>query len=663
MQKHKIYTFNAHFHSRFNLGGGFYFMNQKNNFESNDICLISPSEVLADTARKMFMDNYESYGIYTAVLDRAVILAKELIDKGTKIIISRKGTAELIKHKLDVPVVSIDTTLNDFLPILEQAKKYSGKIAFVEFNLLLPSLKTLCEISNIDAILFGYGESYEEYESCVWRAIKSGAELVIGGGVLLPKLTEENNIPFIMVENSTRSLEIAFENAKQLLHIKIQEQEKQDHFKFEMEKFKAVINSTHDSIIAMDELGNIIAFNPKADNLLDIKEQTNIKKLLPWYPFDKIVKSKEAKVNQILKFKDMLLTVNSTPLYVNGISKGVVATLHNVEEIQESEQKIRLNLYKKGHIAKHNFDDIISESPNMKDIVSIGKTYASTPYPILIYGETGTGKELLAQSIHNYSDRNKGPFVAINCATLSNNLLESELFGYEAGAFTGALRGGKAGLFEIAHGGTIFLDEIGEIPAETQVQLLRVLQEKEVRRIGGESLIPIDVRVICATNRNLLEEVSKNRFRRDLFYRISTLKIKLPPLRNRGKDIYLISESLLNSYIKNGNEKMLKKLRGFLNRLDGYQWPGNIRELANVVQRLVALSECMELNSITDDLLVETDYLHWCKEVSESSSNPEEYAVIKKALINNSYNRNNTAKELNMSRSTLWRKIKEYGIN
>ena len=233
----------------------------------------------------------------------------------------------------------------------------------------------------------------------------------------------------------------------------------------------------------------------------------------------------------------------------------------------------------KGHVAKYNFDDIIGDSPQIAKIKDIAKKMSKTNAAVLITGESGTGKELFAHSIHNYSERKDSPFVAINCAAIPENLLESELFGYEEGAFTGAKKGGKIGLFEFAHMGTLFLDEIEGMSPLLQIKLLRVIQEKEIMKIGGDKVIKIDVRLIAATNENLKSLMKEGKFRKDLYYRINTLPIMIPPLRERKEDISL----LMNKFIKEtgGEFRFSKQAK---EAFDFYNWEGNIREMKNYAE-------------------------------------------------------------------------------
>ena len=264
----------------------------------------------------------------------------------------------------------------------------------------------------------------------------------------------------------------------------------------------------------------------------------------------------------------------------------VLISVIDVSLIQKTEGNIRKALSSKGFLAKYKFGDMIMKSEKMFSLVKVAQQYAVSDKNILILGESGTGKEVMAQSIHNASPFVQGPFVALNCAALPENLIESELFGYEEGAFTGARKGGKPGMFELSHGGTLFLDEIGELPMPLQAKLLRSIQERCISRVGGDHLIPIRNRLICATNQNLEELVKQKKFREDLFYRISVLQIDLPPLRERKEDIPLFVEQ----YCKNFHLDH-EKVAALGLALTRHDWPGNVRELENVLDRLFVLSQ------------------------------------------------------------------------
>ncbi|MGE4284368.1 MAG: sigma-54 interaction domain-containing protein, partial [Clostridia bacterium] len=354
---------------------------------------------------------------------------------------------------------------------------------------------------------------------------------------------------------------------------------------------------------------------------------------------------------------------------------GNVLTFHDVTRIQELESKIREKIYTRGHIAKHSFDNIIGESGKLNEVIQAAKKFSRVESNVLVVGETGTGKELFAQSMHNFSHRKSGPFVAVNCAALPENLLESEMFGYVEGAFTGAIKGGKPGLFELAHRGTIFLDEISEISLKLQGQLLRVLQEKEIRRIGHDRIIPVDVRVISATNKELSILVQKGMFREDLYYRLDILKINIPPLRERKTDIPLLAKHFIREFQLLLGKEDYELSAGAIEALMSHEWSGNIRHLRNMCERLVVLSECnlIEENDIKAVILNNNIDRPACTSQSDnfttfsSSSYMVELKQIEREKIKNElersrYNKSKAAKSLGISRATLWRRMKEMNI-
>jgi propionate catabolism operon transcriptional regulator len=330
----------------------------------------------------------------------------------------------------------------------------------------------------------------------------------------------------------------------------------------------------------------------------------------------------------------------------------------------------------KGLVAKYGFDDLVHASPAMRDVVNIGKQYADTDSTILIMGETGTGKEILVHGIHNLSRRAKQPFVSINCAALPEQLLESELFGYEEGAFTGSKKGGKPGRFEIAHQGTIFLDEIDATPESVQIRLLRVLQEREIMRIGGDRKIPVDVRIVAAASQDLNIAVQEARFRADLFFRLNVLRLHIPPLRERQEDIALLLDFFIKLISDRHGLEPVSMPPDYLERLTAFGWPGNVRQLRNFAERLV-MNCNLRCNQDTLEVLYREliQYDHRAVSQQPDTQSPatlksrmqhqtldSERAIILEALEKCRFHKNRAAQRLGISRTTLWRKIKELGI-
>ncbi len=343
-----------------------------------------------------------------------------------------------------------------------------------------------------------------------------------------------------------------------------------------------IIDNSQDGIIYTNTNNEVLVFNKKAISLLKLNKENLISRNI--YEVCPKLKGDIANIN------DKEVFIDRRPIYVEEILAGYMINISILENIQKIDEELRRKKKDSNLQAKYTFNDMIgSSSRNLKNI-NLAKKIANSNSTVLIQGESGTGKEILAQAIHNHSDRSKYPFVAINFAALSENLLESELFGYEEGAFTGAKKGGKVGLFKKAHKGTIFLDEIGDAPYHFQARLLRVIQEREITPVGATEITPIDVRIIAATNKNLLEEVEKNNFREDLFYRLNVMPISTLPLRDRKEDI----EQLIRYYLM--KNKVFISLDDFLEEetlkfFYEYNWPGNIRELINIVEYLINIRE------------------------------------------------------------------------
>ncbi|NYB74920.1 sigma 54-interacting transcriptional regulator [Sedimentibacter hydroxybenzoicus DSM 7310] len=339
-------------------------------------------------------------------------------------------------------------------------------------------------------------------------------------------------------------------------------------------------------VIGVNNDGNIFLYNENAKEIVN-KEQVLNKKgseLFPEIPFDYTIESLKPVEEKIIKINGYDVVVSVNPLLHSRKMYGAVAIIRRYSDLEKKEYMLRKKLIGKGYTAKYNFDDIFGESDSITETKNIAKRMSKSNSSILITGETGTGKELFAQAIHNNSLRKEFQFVPVNCGAFPESLLESELFGYEEGAFTGARKGGKPGLFELAHNGTLFLDEITEMPMSLQVKLLRVLQEREVVRLGGDRIIDVDIRIIAATNKNIKEMVENDEFREDLYYRLNVLPLKIPPLRSRREDILGLVDYLKKSF--KSDFILTDKAKEFL---VNYSWKGNVRELRNCVEYLVNL--------------------------------------------------------------------------
>lgn len=356
------------------------------------------------------------------------------------------------------------------------------------------------------------------------------------------------------------------------------------------QKLESVLNAVHEGIISIDESGRITVFNKEAEKILKLSAENCIGKthgdVIPEFKLNEIFQSRTEESNELLEIRNLVLLVTKVPMILDGQFMGVVVTFQDVTIIQRNEQEIRKNSTSFGLTTKYSFENIIGVSETITSAKQVAIKLAESDFTVLITGENGTGKEVFAQAIHRHSTRRDGPFVPVNFAGLTESLAESELFGYEEGSFTGAKKGGKMGLFELAHNGTIFLDEIGDAPLSIQAALLRVLQERQVLRVGGNRVIPINVRVIAATNRNLNEMMSKGTFREDLYYRLNVLPLNIPSLRERQEDLFI----LIDYFLQNQRRK-LRLTPEVKTVLLNYSWPGNIRELENFINYLKVIVE------------------------------------------------------------------------
>lgn len=427
---------------------------------------------------------------------------------------------------------------------------------------------------------------------------------------------------------------------------------------------QAILNASHDGIIAIDRDACITFVNKNAIEILGLPVQIvgdKIAKYIPNSDMLRILATGKRELGDISTVLNRQIIINRLPIVIDGEIAGAVSTFKEITDIQKMEMRIRKQMFESGLEAKYRLEDIVGSSDLIREAKELTETFGKADATVLILGESGTGKELFAQGLHLSSPRAAGPFVAVNCAAFPGNLLESELFGYDEGAFTGARKGGKSGLFELAHGGTLFLDEIGELSLPIQALLLRVLQEKKVRRISGERIIPVDVRIVAATNRDLEQLIREKQFRSDLYYRLNVLTLELPPLRDRLVDIPGLVETMIQGIHEKEGRRIVTVDLIVYEIFQQYDWPGNVRELRNVVERMVLLSKSNRLG--------EEDVRFFAKKLSSSSTTGTEgewtnveAALIHSTLLKTKGNKAEAAKLLGMDRTTLWRKVKKYQL-
>lgn len=561
------------------------------------------------------------------------------------------------------PVIDLAISGYDIIRTVAECRKdfNSSQIAICGFYGKIYEASDICKLLGCEVEIYP-SDNHRDLEANIDEAIAHGCDALIGGYSAV-ELAQKNGIPSRLIRTGEDTiLQAVNETIRTVEQIRIE--------RIVAETYKTIIYASKDGILYIDSAGMIRVRNRvvKAMNSQTSLLSKPLQTTLPYLhkDFAEVLKSGQEINGRILTIPKSNLTVSASfvPVVVNHNISGVVVTLSDITEIQKLENQIRRSLSEKGLRAKYTFDDIIHESAVIETTIQTARRYAASDSNVIIVGETGTGKELFAQSIHNASPRKNGPFVAINCAALPENLLESELFGYVEGAFTGSVKGGKMGLFEQAHGGTLFLDEIGEISLSTQTKLLRVLQEREVRRIGDNKVMSVNVRIISATNKSINQMAGNGQFRRDLMYRLDVLRIFLPPLRQRDRDAELLFLHLMRQRGQECKLPIPEISSCGLSALHDYPFNGNIRELRNIVERTMVICSG---DTITRDDLLRALYPQDLEDASPlpvytASQTSSEESSILWALGECSGNQTKAARLLGINRSTLWRKMQKYNI-
>lgn len=628
------------------------------------ICCITYKEV--DRMVREVLESYQDEDVEFTVVEglRTEILEEEKRKtiESSDVAIATGANAQIAAAAFRVPIVQYHITEFDYLMAVEKGFKIGNSPAVVTYKQSLSK--------NMQEYLMMAGRKvenivYEDTEELREALACSDADVVVGAthAVEVGKQLQKETVP---IYPSFNCILDAIAEAKKLARELEKERKKNQYI-------NALLQCSVNGIFLVDSLCRVIDFNQKATELAGVEREklkySYLDQILPRLKMNEFVWGSQQESIKIVKLSDKEVFCNIVRLE-NRHSQfdGAVIIMYYLEELKrqigqrEKEEKQRKE---KGFHAKRSFPDIIGSSPAIRSCIEDARVYAGSESNLMVYGETGTGKEIFAQSVHNQSRRKNEAFIAVNCAALPENLLETELFGYDEGAFTGGRKGGKKGLFELANHGTLFLDEIGELSPALQSRLLRVLQEKEIMHVGGERIIPVDVRIIAATNKRL-EEMDEAAFRRDLLYRLNVLMLVIPPLRERETDVI----ELFNFYYKKksdvsiGQIELTEEVREILML---YHWPGNIRELQNVCERFclylkqsaryndALLKKCMIRavgeENLQKNILEVYDY-------KEKGVSAEVVGAFKRIF---SYNREQIAKLLGVSRTTIWRLTKEEG--
>ncbi|WP_392439307.1 sigma 54-interacting transcriptional regulator [Edwardsiella piscicida] len=516
-------------------------------------------------------------GAFDSVARQVSCLPKEIAA-----VISRGGTAEKIRLYTHKPVVSIETSALDLLALLLPLRGQAATIGVISYRQPLPGVELIAQALGM-RICQDVFHSREDIDALLQRDEMRNLDIIVGG-ILVVRAAQRLGVNARLLTADEDAIHRALQQAILLAQA-------EDESRHKAAQLNTMLSTIAEALIVTDDQDRIIQVNPAALKILQCEVSEvmglEIRSLIPDSQTQDVLRSQQSQLGQVLEVKGETFVANRVPIISQGRSLGVVCTLSASRLIRHAEHRLReKERLRQGFVARYNIDDILTSSPKMQALKTLVLHYAATQANVLIQGESGTGKELFAQSIHRNSSRSHRPFVAINCAAIPENLLESELFGYVDGAFTGATRKGKAGLFELAHGGTLFLDEIGELPLNMQTKLLRVLQEKEIMRIGSNEVVPVDVRIITATNQDLQGQIGERLFRNDLYYRLNTLHIQIPPLRSRDDDLCFLGRRFLQEMECSLAEPQEKALLVALCR---HPFNGNVRELRAIMERFSIL--------------------------------------------------------------------------
>lgn len=576
--------------------------------------------------------------------------------------------AKAIESVINVDVTIIDDRLNRIAATGLYIKNIGDKVS--------PNTAMAYTLRNGEKIIIEEPRSHKACEKCdAKNDCQEYAEVCcpieVNGSIkgVIGLIAFDQDQKKSIINNKDNLLEF-LTRMSDLIASKLIEEKKTHKINRLAKELEVLLDSIDMGVVSLDTMGNILHYNSKAVNMFGIKNKgdyvSNIRELVDDFELDRIVNNKKPIRNKKFYYNingnNLSGIYNANLILVEEEVIGLVVTFNNMNEVISVVNDVM------GASLEMTFDDIIGQSTTLGLVKNFAKRAAKSTSTILIQGESGTGKELFARAIHFFSDRRKYPFIPINCAAIPENLLESELFGYEEGAFTGAKKGGKTGKFELANRGTIFLDEIGDMPLHLQTKLLRVLQENLISRIGCRGFIPIDVRIIAATNKKLDDMVEDGEFREDLYYRLNVIPLYIPPLRERKEDISVLANKFVDKFNYKLNKNILEIDQAVVEAFMDYGWPGNVRELENTIEYSVnmATSNSISINDLPKRIGVSkqmssSNYSQRIMPLKELEKKEiikavEKFGKSKKAM-------EKASEALGISRATIYRKIKEYNLD
>jgi transcriptional regulator with PAS, ATPase and Fis domain len=618
------------------------------------IAFIAPHERISIAAQSIIETSNYPAKVYLGDLHLGVKAARQALADGARIIVSRGGTARLIRQELNVDVIEVEASVQRILGYVYRETTAETRIAIAGFAPLINLVRPVCDV---------LGRTYRSFElkerSSFQKEMDGIAAWnpdVVMGDAITYHWAMSKGFDAYLIESSQETIDDALKRAMLVYNNLCR-------YILAEEKLAIVLSCTREGAILINGDGRIEEVNKQGCDILAGAREALIGTAFSDY-FDsselgKAFRKNQTTRNMIVNYREEKLALDLIAVPSgNGAGHSSVILFQPVQKIQDAGNAIRRKLADSGFRAKYTFDDICHSSDRMARVVAVARQYSQSDSNIMIVGETGTGKELFAQSIHNAGPLVSGPFVAVNCAALPGSLLESELFGYAPGAFTGASRSGKIGLFELAQDGTLFLDELTEMDVFLQSKLLRVLQTQEIMRVGGNRIIPIKVRIIATTNRKPLEEIAEGRLRADLFYRLNTLDLRIPPLREREGDPELLFALFLKRRCARRGVAAPEIPEAVLAMLRRYAWPGNVRELENLAEKYATLHTLPEADiPLLTDLGEPQDREAAREADAEGDESLDDYiaARVRKVFGLEHGNVSRTAQRLGIDRNTVKR--------
>jgi propionate catabolism operon transcriptional regulator len=588
-------------------------------------------------------------------------------DARPDVVVAGGANGAFLKSRVAVPVVLINPTGFDVMHALARARRASASVALVTHGETPDEVRRFAAAYGIEVVFASY-QSAEDAENCVLDLRDRGVGAVVGPG-LVTDLAARAGMEAVFLY-SRASVRSAFDTALEVAQATRSEA-------LRRQRLDNLLQHMRDGVVALDAQGRVEAINRRLAAVLGIDAANAVGRSLLELAPDIAAALPDVDGDALGSVRGVSYVVHRGPLATHGEAAGTVLTFQESRAVERLDRTLRSTQRTQQFTARYRLDDLVGECASMQRVRTLVQRYAKSNATLLILGESGTGKEMVAQSMHQLSARRAFAFVAINCGAFPEALLESELFGYEEGAFTGARKGGKAGLIEVAHRGTLFLDEIGEMPLPLQSRLLRVLQEREVVRLGSTEPTRVDIRVIAATHRALTDGIEAGTFRADLYYRLNILNIALPPLRERPTDLMPLAVELLlqaakrepqlRARVRNA-DVAVRVLAGIGDALSSYAWPGNVRELQNVIERIAV--ELADADGTGVSALTSEDLHSIAPELFEARSGARDEALtlrersrhieadeIRAALASCNGDCEAVCKALGISKTTLWRKL------